>query len=276
MHGRRPSPISPRPHSALQGRGQVASSAPSAALRRERPSAGRRERGVRSVGSVPPAHLGDRSRPCARWPDPVAAILGALLAASVVTLPPGTAWQGACGRGGESPLPLGELSGCPGCWSWGTVRQRGGKAPKVQGPLTRGVQGTARGPPNRGVSLRPARGRAPPPLHQAGRATPTHPGRAARRDSPLPLGRRRAQDQLGAASVTTGSASPATAVPRAAAARSAPSERVPARSPGAGRARPGTRPRVPAPPSPAAPRPGATPDARASAPGSSPGAQFPS
>lgn len=139
---------------------------------------------------MPPAHLGDRSRPCARWPDPVAAILGALLAASVVTLPPGTAWQGACGRGGESPLPLGELSGCPGCWSWGAVRQRGGKAPKVQGPPTRGVQGTARGPPNRGVSLRPARGRAPPPLHQAGRATPTHPGRAARRDSPLPLGRR--------------------------------------------------------------------------------------
>lgn len=260
MHGPRPSPISPLPHSALQGRGQVASSAPSPALRRERPSASRRVRGVRSVGSVPPARLGDRSRPCARWPDPVAAILGALLAASVVTLPPGTAWQGACGRGGESPLPLGELSGCPGCWSWGAVRQRGGKAPKVQGPLTRGVQGTARGPPDRGVSLRPARGRAPPPSTRPAARRPPTPAAppAATHRSRSAAARRRAQDQLGAASVTTGSASPATAVPRAAAARSAPSERVPA------------------PPSPAAPRPGATPDARASAPGSSPGAQFPS
>lgn len=81
---------------------------PSPALRQERLRA---SRSVRGVGSVPPGHVSIRSRPCVRWPDPAAAILGILAAASFVTPPRGTAWQGACGRGWASPLPLGSSAG---------------------------------------------------------------------------------------------------------------------------------------------------------------------
>lgn len=137
------------------------------------------------MGSVPPGHVSIRSRPCVRWPDPAAAILGVLAAASFVTLR-GTAWQGACGRGWASPLPL-ESSGC---WSCGTVRQRGGKAPKVQG--------TARGlliPETQGVPAAGTLRASPPepaPLHQAVRAFPTHHVRARQPRLTAPRGPPRA------------------------------------------------------------------------------------
>lgn len=199
------------------------------------------------MGSVPPGHVSIRSRPCVRWPDPAAAILGVLAAASFVTRPRGTAWQGACGRGWVSPLPLGaqrelrllELRNC---------QAAGWQGPQGPGHGRGLLISETQGVPAAGTRARvPARARAPPP----GSPRVSHPSRprppAATHRSPWAAARRCSQNQLGTASVATGRASPATAVPRAAAARSAPSERVPAQSPEAGLGGPRARAGGPGP-----------------------------
>lgn len=247
---------------------------PSPALHQERPRA---SRSVRGVGSVPPGHVSIRSRPCVRWPDPAAAILGVLAAASFVTRPRGTAWQGACGRGWVSPLPLGaqrelrllELRNC---------QAAGWQGP--QGPGHREGTSDLRNPGcpcSRHAGARPRP--SPRPSTRLPARFPPLTSAPASRDSPLPLGcrapllaeptwhrlcrhrksfsrhggparRRRPERALGAR-------------PRA-----EPGGRA-GRSAGA-RGRPRTRPRVAGQPSPASRSPGAIPDAGAFASGSSP------
>lgn len=149
----------------------------------------------------------------------------------------GTAWQGACARS-EDPLPSGEPREL-GCWRGGLSAADGRSARrKADGQAVPQGQGSCGPEPGCPRSRRAGCTAASPP---APCAFPTHRGRAAR-DSPLPAGRRQRhlQDLFGGASVTTGSASPATTAECA----TAPARRDP--SPGGARA-----PALGAPPRPA-------------------------
>lgn len=238
------------------------------------------------MGSMPPGHLAIAAALVRGGLSlPAAAILGILPAASFVTRPPGTAWQGAWRRGRVSPFPSGSSAGAQAAGGGelsgsGMAGHQGAGNPAPGSPrLGEGLLiSEPWGVPAAGTRARaPARARA---RRRAPCALPIHRGYAATRDSPLPRSRRprRLQDQSGAASVATGSASPATAAPRAAAAQSAPSERVPEWSPEPAPEPPEPAPRSPPPSPPPSPphcapglsRAAAASGARASAPGQAP------